>query len=76
VRNGIVVAVTCIICEELVLGQRWGEKLYCERCVKKVQRKVPRSVIMDLANHPSFSELPRDLKAWKTIMEIRRENKH
>jgi len=76
VRRGIVVAVTCIICQELVLGQRWGEKMYCKDCKRKVDRKIPRSIIQRLAMHPSFHEMTLELKAWKTIKEMRETRKY
>lgn len=75
-RKGIVVAVTCLVCNDLVIGQRWGEKLYCPDCKKKACRKIPRSIIEQLTMHPSFSEMSRELKIWKTIKELREAKKY
>ena len=65
----IVVAVTCIFCDEIIPGHV-GKKI-CDECVPKWGRRTPNIVQTALANSSSFHRLSRDLLAWKRIMDYR-----
>lgn len=65
----IVVAVTCIFCDEILPGH--GGKKVCRKCQFKWQSTTPRKIVTALANCSSFKRLSRDLLAWKRIIEYR-----
>jgi hypothetical protein len=66
-----VVAVTCIFCDEIILGHR-GKKV-CPDCQKKWCRQIPQAVSDTLAKWYSFKLLPPDLRAWKRIQYHRKQ---
>lgn len=65
----IVVAVSCIFCDEVVPGK--GGKRLCDACYYKWMRKIPLRVLCDIGNHPSFQEFPSELLVWKRIVDMR-----
>jgi hypothetical protein len=65
----IVVAVTCIFCDEIILGH--SGKRICPDCYLKWSRKIPQKIQEILASWSSFKFLPRDLLAWRRIMYYR-----
>lgn len=71
-RNNMdfVVAVTCVFCEEIVLGH--GGRRLCDDCMVKWERRPPSWVVFGLSSNPSFMEMPRDLLVWKRIVDLRK----
>jgi hypothetical protein len=67
----VIVAVTCIFCGEVVSGT--GRKKTCYSCSYKWFRTTPAYIHQEIAMWPSFREMPRDLLAWKRIIELRKE---
>lgn len=67
----IIVAVTCIFCEEIILGGA-GKKV-CNECMEKWSRAVPRWVVEALRIRSSFHHLKKELRIWKHIIELRAE---
>jgi len=65
----IVVAVTCIFCDEIIPG-RTGKRV-CRDCMMKWCRVTPQKIRDILASWPSFTLLPKDLLAWRRIMHYR-----
>lgn len=70
VRKGVVVAVTCIYCEELILTNR-PQRKFCVGCKHKRYRAVPRYVRDAIEHHPSFTPMSEDLRIWKRIIYLR-----
>jgi len=67
----VVVAVTCIVCDDVIIGN--GGKKICDECKPKWERTIPNYICEQLNQHGSFQELPKDLLAWKHIMDFRKE---
>jgi hypothetical protein len=67
----IVVAVTCIFCEDIILGH--GGKKICPDCSSKWRRYIPQEILETLKSWSSFSQLPRDLLAWNRIIRYRKQ---
>jgi len=65
----IVVAVTCIFCDDIIIGKR-GKKL-CRSCQTKWAMKIPRHIMETLEQFPSFHRMPKDLLAWHRIHRLR-----
>ena len=74
-RKGVTVAVTCIVCESIILTkiQKGRRPAYCDGCRKKMAYCTPKKAIYDINNHPSFKPMDNDLLAWKRITEIRKK---
>jgi hypothetical protein len=66
----IVVAVTCIFCDNIILGR--GSKRICHDCYLKWGRQIPRKIRETLTSWPSFKLLPPDLLAWRRIEYYRK----
>ncbi len=67
----VVVAVTCVICGDIVIGN--GGRRLCHCCKTKWERTIPLYVYETITQWASFEQMPKDILAWKRIMDFRKE---
>jgi ribosomal protein L37E len=68
-----IVAVTCIVCGDLVLARN-TQKQFCKSCGYNMYKRYSKHDINLIKNWNPDIEMPKHIKKIKTIMDIRLEN--